>query len=243
MPYKAKPCPKCGKSIQSNYKTCRGCIDWKSINNVPEVYTLVRHCQQCSQPFTISHSRQYFCDKCRTFTCVVCGIEFKQSTTKGCVTCSYKCRMIHKSPPILTCEYCMEQFPQRGGSKTKYCSKDCRYIAAQVDLPDKKRNSWKYRQWRSAVFDRDNYTCQHCTSTSKLQSHHILSWSNHIGLRYDISNGLTLCITCHTITHGGKPTGKNGYNLTLCLDCNKPLKGRGKTPYCQPCSTRHHPTK
>jgi 5-methylcytosine-specific restriction endonuclease McrA len=72
-----------------------------------------------------------------------------------------------------------------------------------------KHGSAKDRDWRSAVFLRDNYTCQICgTEGGKLQSHHIESWKTHPELRWDINNGQTLCLTCHkgTGSYGGKNT-------------------------------------
>jgi len=64
-----------------------------------------------------------------------------------------------------------------------------------------------YKFWRKQVFERDNYTCQHCNQRGgKLQADHIIPWSMDIEKRYDIDNGRTLCIKCHrkTDTYGGK---------------------------------------
>ena len=33
---------------------------------------------------------------------------------------------------------------------------------------------------------------------SKLQAHHIVPWEDNVELRFEISNGLTLCRVCHT---------------------------------------------
>lgn len=58
----------------------------------------------------------------------------------------------------------------------------------------------KYQKWRQAVLKRDNFTCQHCNSKDDLQTHHIKKWSTHSELRYDLDNGLTLCVFCHRKT-------------------------------------------
>lgn len=68
------------------------------------------------------------------------------------------------------------------------------------------RNSLLYKQWRSAVFQRDNYTCQSCGSKKNLQAHHIVYWRDCVSnpkLRYDIENGITLCRKCHLKAHKG----------------------------------------
>ncbi|OGD89230.1 hypothetical protein A2W70_04460 [Candidatus Curtissbacteria bacterium RIFCSPLOWO2_02_41_11] len=76
------------------------------------------------------------------------------------------------------------------------------------------RRSLKYRTWREAIFERDNYTCQICGiknqkglgKTIELHADHIKPFSIFPELRYDVSNGQTLCIDCHkkTDTYGGK---------------------------------------
>lgn len=62
-----------------------------------------------------------------------------------------------------------------------------------------------YKQWRKAVFERDNYTCQSCNiKGGDLEADHIKAWCSFPDLRYEISNGQTLCKDCHrkTSTYG-----------------------------------------
>jgi hypothetical protein len=69
------------------------------------------------------------------------------------------------------------------------------------------RNSSEYKQWRTAVFERDNYTCKMCGVVGgRLNADHIKSFARHPELRFDIENGRTLCVPCHraTDTFGGK---------------------------------------
>lgn len=55
--------------------------------------------------------------------------------------------------------------------------------------------------WRKAVFQRDNFTCQHCGARGVyIEAHHIKSWKNFPALRHKLSNGLTLCRPCHSKT-------------------------------------------
>lgn len=55
----------------------------------------------------------------------------------------------------------------------------------------------KLRQWRAAVFKRDNYTCQKCNSADNLLAHHILKKEEYPEIKYLVENGITLCQTCH----------------------------------------------
>jgi 5-methylcytosine-specific restriction endonuclease McrA len=61
-----------------------------------------------------------------------------------------------------------------------------------------------YADWRRKILKRDKKTCKMpgCTSKSKLQVHHIRKWSSASSLRYEPSNGITLCSTCHKSISG-----------------------------------------
>lgn len=74
------------------------------------------------------------------------------------------------------------------------------------------RNSKEYGLWRTAVFERDEYTCQFCSVRGgKLQVDHIKPFALFPELRFAIDNGRTLCIPCHktTDTYGSKTRQKN----------------------------------
>lgn len=67
------------------------------------------------------------------------------------------------------------------------------------------RNSKQMKDWRVAVFERDNYTCQICSQTGgSLNAHHVVPFSVNEDLRFDVENGQTLCSKCHTMVHSGK---------------------------------------
>jgi hypothetical protein len=62
------------------------------------------------------------------------------------------------------------------------------------------RGSKKYVAWQQAVLIRDNKTCVWCRATDKLEADHIKRWAYYPELRYELSNGRTLCQTCHNKT-------------------------------------------
>ncbi len=81
-------------------------------------------------------------------------------------------------------------------------------------------NSPRYRAWRKAVFERDGYTCQDkikgcCIDNGKggnLEAHHLKEYSKFIELRYEVSNGITLCKNCHRLRHFNPNSVRNKKN-------------------------------
>jgi hypothetical protein len=65
----------------------------------------------------------------------------------------------------------------------------------------KLRMSLEYRTWRTAVFERDNYTCVLCGKIGgKINADHIKRFADFPELRFSIENGRTLCEACHKKT-------------------------------------------
>ena len=105
--------------------------------------------------------------------CIDCGKRLADYQSKRCL----RCRGLNQ---------CQEKhFNWKGGiSKNSHSN----------DEP-------KYKQWRSDIFQRDNWTCQTCgLKGKKLVAHHIKSWAKFPELRYEIENGITLCEECHKLT-------------------------------------------
>lgn len=78
------------------------------------------------------------------------------------------------------------------------------------------RERTEYKEWRKAVYERDNYTCQLCGKVGgRLNVDHILplsiiikvsDWKHMI---YDTDNGRVVCVPCHKKTWSyGKGTSE-----------------------------------
>ena len=64
------------------------------------------------------------------------------------------------------------------------------------------RQSSEYKNWRYAVFSRDNWTCQNCKKRGgSLVAHHIIPFATDYDLRLVVLNGITLCNVCHKNIH------------------------------------------
>ena len=83
------------------------------------------------------------------------------------------------------------------------------------------RESNQFKNWRNQVFKRDNYTCKKCGSAGvELHPHHILNFSKHKDKRFDVFNGITLCVKCHKEFHkvyGIRNNNEEQIKEYLCL--------------------------
>lgn len=71
----------------------------------------------------------------------------------------------------------------------------------------------EYRDWRSAVYRNHYFSCDICGSKSskesKIVAHHLESYDVNESLRYDVSNGVALCESCHKDFHNKYGYGHN----------------------------------
>lgn len=65
------------------------------------------------------------------------------------------------------------------------------------------RRSIPYKIWQGKIKERFEYTCQKCLikTYDKFQCHHMLNFSEHPNLRFDVDNGILFCRDCHTKFH------------------------------------------
>ncbi len=160
-------------------------------------------------------------------SCAQCGASFYvQPSNLARQFCSAACR--HESmrkPPPQTCLECGKEFRVSPSMKRlrniERCSKACWAKALSKRQRGAANSQWKggiasgerrpracaeASAWRKAVFARDNWTCQACGARSrkgspvKLNADHIKPFATHPELRWDLSNGRTLCVECHKKT-------------------------------------------
>ena len=155
--------------------------------------------------------------------CKACGMKFDSLTrNKNQKYCSKSCagksnqnsgRFVkgHKSWNTGTNESGMKGKKHSSETKEKMRRSSCGELASNwkggvSSENELQRKSGKYKEWRTSVFERDNYTCVICGSKStagnriELNADHIKQFATHPELRFDLDNGRTLCVDCHRKT-------------------------------------------
>lgn len=92
-------------------------------------------------------------------------------------------------------------------SKAQLGYKSHLWEGGKTPVHKKIRQSLQAKLWREEVFRRDDFTCQICKNRGGiLNADHIKPFAYYPELRFELSNGRTLCVSCHkaTDTYGWK---------------------------------------
>lgn len=160
--------------------------------------------------------------------CLACKKIFRPRLEKQkycCLKCATNSRI---KDHTRICGYCKKEFI--GRKERNFCSSKC-YGKSGIGVKIGKdnilwrggisklnvqiRSCFKYRQWRSDVFTRDDFICQECYKKGvRLDAHHIKTFSKileeyniktlndalNCEELWNINNGQTLCVICHKNT-------------------------------------------
>lgn len=190
-------------------------------------------CERCGKTFEIfsyklKSGRGKYCSKtCFNppvyANCLNCGKEFRYSPSTNKQYCSAVCRNsseirnqnVSKGVKLAWQDGNTRQNIMIGIAKRSTMPEwyNAKHFQKGKDHPrykgnkrtDATRNQYPYKKWRWDVFKRDNFTCQICFKRGgRLHAHHIKHWAEYPELRFELDNGLTLCVDCHSNLHGWK---------------------------------------
>lgn len=155
--------------------------------------------------------------------CQCCQKDYyKSSGQKRSKYCSQSCQSEASKKRInLNCEICKKEYSVNFARKntSRFCSKDCLrkhtgYLAStRIGIlnsqykgfnDEKRTNKSKLKLWSNLVKRRDK-SCKLCGSIENLEAHHVKSYKDNPDLRFDIDNGITLCLKCHALQHIDDP--------------------------------------
>lgn len=181
--------------------------------------------------------------------CSVCGKKYLQHAYRKDTShyCSKEC-WSKRNPPInKICPICNKEFVAYHKAK-KYCSKHCANIASR-DRKGELSANWKggtsltrkravvafaLKEWRIALFIRDNHTCQQCGCRQDLHAHHIKHFADYPEERFNVDNGITLCIDCHGKIHNKNFKPNRQKFKPFCIICG--IETKGCSQYCSSCA-------
>jgi len=192
-----------------------------------------KYCDECSKlPSDLLSGKTF--DFRNPQICKNCGVEFYAK--RKYKYCNKECLIKHQAKvakqkrnepdfkynrKIYTkvCVECGNEY-KTTFNKQQYCSTLCsnrklnrvRRKVKKIEYRGKEHlNDWQYKQWRKEVYKKDNYICDCCgySKGKTLNAHHLEGWISNIDLRYEVSNGITLCETCHIEFHKKYGYGNN----------------------------------
>ena len=141
-----------------------------------------------------------------TKKCLWCGKEIPLKIRRDLIRkkfCSYGCRQKWR---FENGEWTMDKMwercntPEANKKKSLKREKNPRWLGDRK-LLKRPMCSVEGKIWRLSVYERDNFACQKCGQRGgKLQAHHIKGYFEDKENRWNIDNGITLCIKCHKKT-------------------------------------------
>lgn len=173
---------------------------------------IVINCLSCKEPFKGHYTKAKFCSlKCRSAyksdkyainkLCIVCKNNFKLTKHKERVTCNNICRKKLLSKVFIGRKNPHSLEWRKKVSESQKGDKSHQWRGGLTLTNRLLRRSLEFKLWREAVFKRDDWTCQECfIRGGELHPDHIKPFGLFPELRFELSNGRTLCKSCHIKT-------------------------------------------
>lgn len=225
LPYEQKNCLNCNKkfekkfnqSFKTYYETCKFCSHKCSSDYNTHTNTSLISCNCCFKKVRKKNSQITNLNFCSN----KCLYEYKKNNSqKMSMNCEYcDIHFFKQTWAVLNTNhhFCSRKCSQQWVSFNLSGEKSHSWKGGITGLNRSIRNCGKMNEWRLSVFRRDGYICKECgfSKGKILQAHHVISFKqimseNNIktfndalncSFLWDISNGITLCKSCHTNKH------------------------------------------
>lgn len=185
----------------------------------------------CKRSYMVKSKAPNFKNKTIVKVCGYCGVRFNTRRLDAIYCSNKcKSKDQKKEKIKFICDYCGKEYGvypslvvvhKSRSHEHNFCSKACmsafyvgsnspNWVEDRDTLKDQNKSiRWSKRMndWRLSVFNRDNFTCAMCGNRSSkgnpviLNAHHIKPFSKYKHLRFEESNGITLCDACHKKTY------------------------------------------
>jgi len=157
----------------------------------------IKNCVYCNISFTGSVKNYKFVEK--SFCSKKCANTYRNKSISAEQRIKINAILSEKAKNRprrkLTIEQRKRQSERLKGSKSHF------WRGGITQKNDLIRESLEYKIWRESIFERDNFTCQICKIRGcNLEADHIKSFAYFPELRFELSNGRTLCKSCHKKT-------------------------------------------
>ena len=176
----------------------------KNYRSLKKTIKINKICKNCDNNFLFFvHKSHVKTGHNGTFCNRKCMIEFlkKNAFNFPCFVCK---KAIYTQPAQLKLRARSTCSPicRRTLARERTLKKHDTYTKHQIDRLA--RYSIEAVEWRKAIFARDDYTCQECkVRGGYIEADHIKPWAYFPSLRFELSNGRTLCRLCHDKTKIG----------------------------------------
>jgi ribosomal protein L37AE/L43A len=138
--------------------------------------------------------------------CDECGSEYNTKLRPSRYT--GRCRACANKTQALGYKHTEEQ--NKAKSERQTGEGNHRYNPDITDEQRAKQRTRLHDNWAVEVKELANYVCDKCGDTENAKvAHHLQAYAKYEESRYDVSNGVCLCRSCHAEFHGKYGTGTN----------------------------------
>ena len=188
-------------ALKLKTRICPGCkkIEQDSSRNLVNIF--------CSRGCWIKNSAGQHFKTGKILQCDNCTKDFYARGSfllRGIKYCSQACYQNTRAKQKSVCPTCLIEFEHNRG--IIFCSHSCSKTGNlnpnwKGGVSVRLTNSVTYQEWRTAVFKRDRFCCKKCGEGGRLHAHHKYNYSDFPHLRFEVSNGVALCVPCHRRFH------------------------------------------